>query len=117
MPGPPRWRTEFLIQHCLSSQKLKIPVIDKRVINMLTFVQKMAAIHPDIVFGDGKERSRDTPEMRKFCRKLAADGMVLLKNTGSVLPITPTKAKTIAVIGPNAKGTVISGGGSAALKP
>lgn len=84
---------------------------------MLTFVQKMAATQPDIVFGDGKERSRDTPEMRKFCRKLAADGMVLLKNTGNVLPITPTKASTVAVIGPNAKGTIISGGGSAALKP
>lgn len=56
--------------------------------------------------------------MRKFCRKLAADGIVLLKNTGNVLPITPLKAKTVAVIGPNAKGTVISGGGgSAALKP
>lgn len=27
---------------------------------MLTFVQKMAALQPDIVFGDGEERSRDT---------------------------------------------------------
>ena len=79
---------------------------------MLTFVQKMAALQPDIVFGDGEERSRDTAEMRKFCRKLAADGIVLLKNTGNVLPITPLKAKTVAVIGPNAKGTVISGGGA-----
>ncbi|KIJ69540.1 glycoside hydrolase family 3 protein [Hydnomerulius pinastri MD-312] len=117
MPGPPRWRTEFLIQHCLSSQKLKIPVIDERVANMLTFIQKMAAINPDIVFGDGHEGSRDTPQMRKFTRRLAADGMVLLKNTGNILPITPKKVKTVAVIGPNAKGTIISGGGSAALKP
>lgn len=112
MPGLPRWRKEFNIQHCLSSQKLRIPIIDKHVTNMLTFVQKMAAIQPDIVFGDGDEHSRDTPEMRKFCRKLAADGMVPLKNTGNVLP---TKANTLAVIDPNAKGTVNSGGGSAAL--
>ncbi|KAH7921492.1 glycoside hydrolase family 3 protein [Leucogyrophana mollusca] len=117
MPGPPRWRTAFLIQHCLSSQKLKMPVIDERAGNMLEFVKKMAQINPDIVFGDGIERSRDSPEIRKFCRKLAADGMVLLKNTGNFLPISPRKVKTVAVIGPNAKGTVISGGGSAALKP
>lgn len=40
--------------------------------------------------------------------------MVLLKNQGNILPIQ--KVKKIAVIGSNAKGTVISGGGSAFLK-
>ncbi|KAG9318362.1 hypothetical protein JVU11DRAFT_452 [Chiua virens] len=117
MPGPPRWGTENLIRHCLSSQKLKTGAIDKRVANMLTFVQKTAQIQPGIVFGDGKEHSCDTPEMRKFCRKLAAEGTVLLKNTGSVLPITPMKAGTVAIIGPNARVTVISGSGSAAPTP
>lgn len=116
MPGPPRWRTPLLIQHHLSCQKLNVDIINERVITLLNFVQKMARKNPDIVYGDGHEGSQDSPKARQFCRKVAAEGMVLLKNYSSFLPIT-SKAQTIAVIGPNAKGRVISGGGSAFLKP
>ena len=58
----------------------------------------------------------DTPELRQFLRTAAADTIVLLKNDKRVLPLSD-KVKSIAVIGPNAKARVISGGGSAALKP
>lgn len=117
MPGPPRWRTSNLIYHTLSSQKLLRTTIDDRVTAILTFVQKVARKNPDIVYGDGVERSRDSPEIRAFCRRLAASGVVLLKNQNTVLPLTQRRIKRIAVIGPNARGRVISGGGSAALKP
>ncbi|KAI0060831.1 glycoside hydrolase family 3 protein [Artomyces pyxidatus] len=117
MPGPPRWRTSNLVHHTLSSQKLFPHTIDERVANLLTYVQKMARRNPEVVYGDGAERSRDSPELRAFARKLAANGVVLLKNEGGVLPLGSRKAKRIAVIGPNARGRVISGGGSAALKP
>ncbi|KAJ7580984.1 glycoside hydrolase family 3 protein [Mycena floridula] len=99
--GPPRWRTSLLVQHCLTSQKLLSSTINERVINLLTFVQAQARKNPEIVYGDGKEGSQDSPEARQFCRKLAADGII----------------KRLAVIGPNAKAQVISGGGSAQLKP
>lgn len=105
------------MQHCLTSQKLLTSTLDERVINLLTFVQQRARESPDVVYGDGKEESRDSPEARKFCRKLAADGIVLLKNQNKLLPLQPTKVKKLAVIGPNARERVISGGGSAALKP
>ena len=62
---------------------------------------------------DAPEQSRDTPEVRALLRKASADATVLLKNDKRLLPIT--KARTIAVIGPNAKQPVTSGGGSAAL--
>ncbi|KAI0262966.1 glycoside hydrolase family 3 protein [Gloeopeniophorella convolvens] len=117
MPGPPRWRTPNLIYHSLSSQKLFTHTIDERVTSLLTFVQKLARRNPKIAYGDGVERSRDSPELRAFARKLAANGVVLLKNDGAVLPLTQKRTKRIAVIGPNARGRVISGGGSAALKP
>ncbi|KII88806.1 glycoside hydrolase family 3 protein [Plicaturopsis crispa FD-325 SS-3] len=117
MPGPPRWRTPLLVNQCLTAQKLFPSSIDERVSTLLTFVQKMARINPDIVYGDGVERSRDSPEAREFCRKVAAEGIVLLKNEDALLPLTPGKAKKLAVIGPNALERVISGGGSAALKP
>lgn len=118
MPGPPRWRQPVLVAHALSAQKVLIPTIDARAQAMLAFVQRLAKRNPDIVFGDGVEHTREpTPEVRRFCRDLAARGMVLLRNEGNVLPIAGGEKKTkVAVVGPNAKGYVISGGGSAALK-
>lgn len=116
MPGPPRWRTPLLVLHCLSSQKLLTRAIDERVSKLLSFIQKQARKNPEVVYGDGIERTRDSPEAREFCRKLAADGLVLLKNKDHILPILSTKVKRLAVIGPNARERVISGGGSAALK-
>ncbi|KAF9533335.1 glycoside hydrolase family 3 protein [Crepidotus variabilis] len=117
MPGPPRWRTSTLILHCLSSQKLLHSTIDDRVSNLLVFLQKQARRNPEVVFGDGVERSSQSPVLRKFCRRLAAEGIVLLKNRDKMLPLSDQSASTIAVIGPNVKGQIISGGGSAALKP
>lgn len=52
-------------------------------------------------------------------RKVAAESIVLLKNDGGLLPLKPKEQglKKIAIIGGNAKARVLSGGGSAALKP
>ena len=49
-------------------------------------------------------------------RRVAAEGIVLLKNDGDVLPLKPQNLKKIAIVGGNAKAFVLSGGGSAALK-
>lgn len=57
--------------------------------------------------------------MRKLLRTAAADAIVLLKNEKSLLPLTHTSSKPlkkIAVIGPNAKIAMTSGGGSARLR-
>lgn len=118
MPGPPRWRTPLLVNHMLGCQKVLPAAIDERVTTLLTFVQRQAKRNPEVVYGDGKERTRDSEEARQFTRKLAAEGMVLLKNDGPVLPIKPVAEKIVkvAIIGPNAKERIISGGGSAALK-
>lgn len=116
MPGPPKWRTKALASLALTSGKLLIPTLNERVTAMLRFIQHQARQHPEIVYGDGKEGSRDTPEARKFCRDLAAESIVLLKNDSDVLPLEPAKVKRLLVVGPNAKERIISGGGSAALK-
>lgn len=118
MPGPPRWRTPLLVTHMLSSQKVLDSTLDERATNILSFVQRQAKRNPEVVYGDGEERTRDSPEIRSFARKLAAGGLVLLKNENNVLPLKPSagQAKKVAIIGPNAKERVISGGGSAALK-
>ncbi|PIL30463.1 hypothetical protein GSI_07162 [Ganoderma sinense ZZ0214-1] len=117
MPGPPRWRTPLLIGHLLSCQKVFESTLDERATHILRFVQRQARRNPDVVFGDGEERSRDSPQARAFCRKLAAEGMVVLKNDGIVLPVKGGNVRKIALIGPKVKERIISGGGSAALRP
>lgn len=58
----------------------------------------------------------DNPELRKLLRTAAADATVLLKNEKNILPLsTKGDLKKIAVIGPNAKQAMTSGGGSARL--
>ena len=56
-------------------------------------------------------------EGREVALEMARGSMVLLKNTGNLLPLDENKLKTIAVIGPDAYPAVISGGGSAESKP
>lgn len=70
-----------------------------------------------VLDGDGLEYTRESEEDKALMRKLAADSIVLLKNEGSILPLEPSKLKKIAIVGGNAKAFVLSGGGSAALKP
>ncbi|KAG8948268.1 hypothetical protein FRC04_009906 [Tulasnella sp. 424] len=115
MPGPPRWRNPLLMSGTYGCQKVTIADIENRAANVLEFAQRIARLSPDTVFGDGVEHeTKDTPEVKAFNRRLASEGMVLLKNSNSALPLG--KGLKVAVIGPNAKGRVASGGGSAFLK-
>ena len=54
----------------------------------------------------------DTPAQRAIARKAAGEGMVLLKNDRSVLPIDQAMTHSIAVIGPSAATARVGGGGS-----
>lgn len=49
-------------------------------------------------------------------RKIAEEGIVLLKNDNNILPLQFNKTKTIAVIGENAIKKMMVGGGSSSLK-
>ena len=50
-------------------------------------------------------------------RHIAEQSIVLLKNDQRILPLDPAKLHSIAVIGPNANTSMISGGGSAQVDP
>ena len=67
--------------------------------------------HPHLAMGDP-----DTPEHREIARKGATEGIVLLKNEGTLLPLDATKIHSIAVIGPNAAVARAGGGGSSLVK-
>ncbi len=59
----------------------------------------------------------ETPEHRAIARAASAESIVLLKNTGSLLPLEISKIKSIAVIGPNAATARTGGGGSSRVNP
>ena len=59
----------------------------------------------------------DTPEQRAVALQGATEGIVLLKNEGSLLPLDATKIHSIAVIGPNAAVARTGGGGSSLVRP
>ncbi|MGA9672707.1 MAG: glycoside hydrolase family 3 C-terminal domain-containing protein [Terracidiphilus sp.] len=59
----------------------------------------------------------DTSAQQAIARQGATEGIVLLKNAGSLLPLDATKIHSIAVIGPNAAVARTGGGGSSLVKP
>lgn len=58
-----------------------------------------------------------SPEHAAVARKIAEEGIVLLKNSGNLLPVDASKYNNIAVIGENATRRMSMGGGSSSLKP
>lgn len=118
MPGKPRWRQLQLVRQSINAHKILPETLNERVINLLRWVQKLSSLNPDIVYDqdDSREGAR-TEEQEKdaaLIRRIGNEGIVLLKNEDSVLPIRHGK---VAVIGPNAKNGPITGGGSARLRP
>ncbi len=112
MPGPPLWRGEKLLD-AFRNGDVDEDTITERVRRMLQFIERVGAFeHPDIP----GEQVIDKPEHRILARTAAAEGMVLLKNTG-ILPLDKEKLHSLAIIGPNARMAQIMGGGSAHVTP
>jgi len=68
---------------------------------------------------DGQPRpagSFNTPEHQAVARRIAEEGIVLLKNKKDLLPLDLHRIKTLAVIGPNADKMHATGGGSCGIK-
>lgn len=111
MPGPTRWRGDAL-PHAVTSNKIKPHVLDERVRAVLQTIKLSAksGIHQN-----APESKLNRHQDRMLLRRTAAESIVLLKNEHHTLPLD--KSKPVAIIGPNAKTTAYSGGGSASLLP
>ncbi len=59
----------------------------------------------------------NSPAHQHLAYKAACAGMVLLKNTGGILPLNAAKIHSIAVIGPGAKGMQFDSAGSPGVQP
>jgi beta-glucosidase len=79
-------------------------------------IQRAIRASPETIkHNQDPEVARDDPDDRLLNRKLAAESIVLLKNSEGVLPLDTTKIRKILVTGPNARSRTVSGGGSAYL--
>ncbi|KAH0830132.1 glycoside hydrolase family 3 protein [Lanmaoa asiatica] len=117
MPGTNKWRTLDLMNRSIGSRKLMVRTIKERARKVVELAKRVAQESPEILDGDGIERTVESEEDKALMRKLAAESIVLLKNDNNLLPLQPQELKKIAIVGGNAQAVVLSGGGSAALKP
>lgn len=94
----------------VKSGKVPESLIDDKVRRILRLYQRTGVLDP-------KSRAKgalETPEHRALARKLAAEGMVLLKNERAVLPLA---AKGDVLVAGPAADQVPFGGGSGAVRP
>lgn len=94
----------------IQSGKYPMAILDDKARRNLRVMIGSGALDPQI------PGSLNTVQHQNTARKVAEEGMVLLRNEGNILPLDPTKVKSIAVIGENAVRKFASGGGSAGIK-
>jgi beta-glucosidase len=113
MPSPTFMNSAALLP-ALKDGRLQVAMLDDKVRRIL---------RKAIEFGFFDQAQTDTgipsysQEGRQVALEMARGGIVLLKNSGNLLPMDEGKVKTVAVIGPDAYPAVPSGGGSAETKP
>jgi beta-glucosidase len=113
MPGPAKQRTQDAISSMIVSREIHIKDLDERARNVLKLVK--FGLESGIPENAPEDAENNTPETSALLRKLGAETIVLLKNEDNLLPLK--KEDKVAVIGPNAKVSSYSGGGSASLLP
>lgn len=106
MPGPPAWLGEHL-QVAIEEGRVTRGAVDAAADRMLRLMQRTRAT--GVVLPSRSDRIA-------LNRKAAAEGVVLLRNTG-VLPLDPADLGRLAVIGPAAARMCPQGGGAAEVTP
>ena len=94
----------------VKSGEVPQPLLDDKVRRILRLYLRCGVLDPESRAKGGL----DTPEHRQTARRLAAEGMVLLKNRRQLLPLDPAKLRRILVTGPAAD-SVLQGGGSGSV--
>jgi len=84
-------------------------LVDRAVTHMLRAKFLANLFEQPFVDPDEAARTSNTSESQALALEAARRSIVLLKNDRSLLPLDRTKLKTIAVVGPNAKGVRLGG--------
>lgn len=107
------WLTADKVMADVSSGRVTQATVDEAVDRILR-VMFRAGLFDGARTGGGEV---DTAEQRQVARQAANESIVLLKNSGGVLPLSAEKTRKIAVIGPNAAVARTGGGGSSLVRP
>lgn len=94
----------------LREGKADMATLDNKVRNVLRLIFR-TAMKSDKGFG-----SLCSDEHYVAARRIGAEGIVLLRNKGNLLPLDPSKPQNILVVGENAVKMMTVGGGSSSLK-
>ena len=95
----------------LKKGELREDLVNDKVRRILRLIYR-TSLNPNRALG-----KMNNKEHHKVARKIATEGIVLLKNKDNFFPIKDKKGLTIAVIGENATRNMTQGGGSSQLKP
>ncbi|TVY39937.1 Beta-glucosidase B [Lachnellula occidentalis] len=124
MPGPAEKRGKFLLKEMVENPTEELSAaIDASCLRVLDLLQhsKLLGLSPEEAqkTRSRPETSSDVKEHQSLLRRVAANSIVLLRNSSNLLPLTPSRlqGKRIAFIGPNALHGTPGGGGSATMNP
>ncbi|KAH7417637.1 putative glycosyl hydrolase, partial [Cadophora sp. MPI-SDFR-AT-0126] len=109
MPGPTIHRSSLILEK-IQRGELDISVLNQRAAKVLDLIK-----HTKESYSEAEEISLIDEEANLLARRVATEGIVLLQNRKSVLPLR--KTQRVAVVGAQATNPSISGGGSAAAPP
>jgi len=105
------------LHRALNEQKLSEEELNTIVRRLLRVMFLVGLFDNESTLPQGK---RNTPDHQKLARRMAEEGMVLLKNDTNTLPLDISKISTLAIIGPNRNkkfGKWLYGGSSAVKPP
>lgn len=88
------------LEKAVINKELPESVVDEKVRRLLTYFCKIKKIGPDAA--KREKGSINTTEHQLAAKKIAAESIVLLKNSDNVLPLDKISLKKILVIGRNA---------------
>ncbi len=100
------------LEKAVESHQVPMSVINDKLIRRFSTMMKFGLF-------DHPMKLKPIPARRdgREALRIAEQGMVLLKNTGDVLPLNAKKLHSIAVIGPYAAKAMTGGGGSSEVVP
>lgn len=113
MPGPSKWRKIEQVRASIEKGELEQRDVEEAAARVLYLVDRTKGLSDSTP--ERAEQSIDNIETRNLILQAGIEGLTLLKNENRVLPIR--NARKIAMIGPNVKRAIASGGGSAGLNP
>ena len=107
LPGPTKWRGARLLE-AVKAGEVAEETINVSITRILELAKRLGRFDDP---SEPPERAVEDAERDRFIAEAGAEGMVLLKNDGDVLPIP--LAESVALIGHHAWNVVLGGGGSA----